>query len=136
MIGNGRDVSFLGKLFGSRERGIDRTDPRVKTRLEKRVSTFDDLRMEPLPKVSSLISEREQRYLYWLTSKAYSGQGAVVELGSFLGSSAMHLGAGLRDAGFATPLRCFDHFEWSGSGGWSKRFGVQLGVLVGDANGD
>lgn len=82
--------------------------------------------MEPLPKVPSMISHSERRYLYWLTSQAYSGQGAVVELGSFLGSSAIHLGAGLRDAGFNTPLWCFDKFEWSGSAGWSERFGIQL----------
>lgn len=82
--------------------------------------------MPPLPRVPSLISEREQRYLYWLTSQAYSGQGAVVELGSFLGSSAIHLGAGLRDAGFETSLWCFDRFEWSAAAGWSERFGVLL----------
>ena len=118
--------SFRAGLFGPQTRPINRDDSRVIRRLEKQASNFEEVRMEPLPKVPSMISHSEQRYLYWLTSQGYSGQGAVVELGSFLGCSAMHLGAGLRNAGFTMPLWCFDKFEWSGSGGWSDDFGVKL----------
>ena len=118
--------SLIRNLFGRSRREVDRSDARVKTRLEGQLPEFFEIPMKVLPAVPSLISQLEQRYLYWLTSHAYSAQGAVVELGSFLGSSAMHLGAGLRDGGFNVPLWCFDRFEWSRSAGWSERFGVPL----------
>jgi hypothetical protein len=110
--------SFIANLFRSRELAIDRNDPHVRRRLDKRFVTFGESAAPPLPEVPSLISPREQHYLYWLTSQAYSGQGAVVELGSFLGSSAIALGAGLRDSGFDSRLWCFDRFKWSVSSGW------------------
>ena len=119
-------LSFGAGLFGPRTRPTNRDDPRVRRRFEKEASNFKEVQMEPLPTVPSMISHSERRYLYWLTSQCYTGQGAVVELGSFFGSSAMHLGAGLRDAGFNTPLWCFDKFEWSCSGGWREQFGVHL----------
>lgn len=59
-----------------------------------------------------MISVGEKRYLYWLTSSCYSGRGAVVEVGTWLGSSTIHLAAGLRDAGYTDRLHCYDRFEW------------------------
>lgn len=122
--------SIVNKLFGSPTPRVDPSDPRVRRRLDKQMVTFDQMSAPRLPEVPSLISLREGHYLYWLTAQGYSGQGAVVELGSFLGSSAMHLGAGMRDAGFDRPLWCFDKFEWSGSAGWSERFRIQLADKV------
>jgi hypothetical protein len=66
-----------------------------------------------LPTVDGLISPAEQRYLYWLTSSQYAEEGAIVELGSWFGRSAMALGAGLRDSGRSTTLHCFDRFRWN-----------------------
>lgn len=121
-----RGLTFLGGLFGPRRPAIDRDDPRVRRRLQKEMPLLDEMQMEPLPKIPGMICEREQRYLYWLTSQAYSGQGAVAELGSFLGKSAMYLGAGLRKAGFDIPLWCFDKFEWAAAASWSERYGIAL----------
>jgi hypothetical protein len=59
-----------------------------------------------------MISAAEGRYLYWLTSAGYTGGGAVVEVGTWLGRSTVHLAAGLRDAGFPRALHCFDQFVW------------------------
>jgi hypothetical protein len=112
------------RLSGTNQ--ADRADPRVEKRLTRYDSDFSDVQLPPLPQVPRMICPSDQRYLYWLTSQAYSGQGAVVELGSFLGASAIQLGAGLRDAGFDAPLWCYDKFEWSGSARWSERFGIAL----------
>jgi hypothetical protein len=114
----------MTRLLGTNQ--PDRADPRVEKRLARYDSDFSDVQLPPLPQVPRMICPSDQRYLYWLTSQAYSGQGAVVELGSFLGASAIQLGAGMRDAGFETPLCCYDKFEWSGSARWSERFGIEL----------
>src|SRR5262245_22404709 len=65
-----------------------------------------------LPPVPGMIEEAEARYLYWLTSQTYKGAGAVVEVGTCLGRSSLHLAAGLRDAGYHDALYCFDQFVW------------------------
>jgi len=44
-----------------------------------------------------MLGLEERKLLYNLTRHAYTGQGAVVELGSFCGASACSLAAGLRD---------------------------------------
>ena len=75
--------------------------------------TSDSCNFPELPTVDGLISAAEQRYLYWLTSSMYAEEGAVVELGSWFGRSAIALGAGLRDSGRSTPLHCFDRFRWN-----------------------
>ena len=59
-----------------------------------------------------MISESEKRYLYWLTSTGYSGLGAVVEVGTWLGCSTLHLAAGLRQAGYNDGLYCYDRYVW------------------------
>ena len=74
---------------------------------------FGFVQLPELPTVDGLISAAEQRYLYWLTSSMYAEEGAVVELGSWFGRSAIALGAGLRDSGRSTPLHCFDRFRWN-----------------------
>lgn len=45
----------------------------------------------------SLLTGQERQMCYWLAKEWYSGQGAVVDLGSFLGSSTVALAAGLAD---------------------------------------
>jgi hypothetical protein len=85
----------------------------VSARSQPRHSDFQFVEMPALPTVDGLISEAEERYLYWLTSSMYAEEGAVVELGSWFGRSAIALGAGLRDSGRTTPLYCFDRFRWN-----------------------
>jgi methyltransferase family protein len=84
----------------------------VAERSRPRHGDFGDVGLPTLPTVDGLISPAEERYLYWLTSSMYTGEGAVVELGSWFGRSAIALGAGLRDAGWNSSLYCFDRFRW------------------------
>jgi methyltransferase family protein len=91
----------------------DEQDRIVAERSQPRHSDFGFVDFPRLPVVDGLISAAEQRYLYWLTSSMYSEEGAVVELGSWFGRSAMALGAGLRDSGRTSTLHCFDRFRWN-----------------------
>jgi hypothetical protein len=85
----------------------------VAARSEARHGDFGFVTLPELPTVDGLISPAEERYLYWLTSSMYAEEGAIVELGSWFGRSAIALGAGLRDSGRSTPLHCFDRFRWN-----------------------
>lgn len=86
---------------------------RINQRLMHRQDGFDDVKLPNLPSVPGMISSSEGRYYYWLTSKGYSGAGAVVELGTWLGQSTVHLAAGIRDSGYPGRLYCYDNFLWT-----------------------
>ncbi|MFH0945238.1 MAG: class I SAM-dependent methyltransferase [Planctomycetota bacterium] len=73
---------------------------------------FDFVTVPELPDVPGAIAPSEERYLYWLVRETYLGEGAVVEVGSWLGRSSLRLAAGLRDAGSGGTLYCFDRFRW------------------------
>src|SRR5258705_14025525 len=87
--------------------------PAQRSRLECRnrfaVLDLSQLTLPALPDVPGMINETEARYLYWLTSQAYAGAGAVVEVGTWLGRSTLHLAAGLQEAGFPCRLALFRH---------------------------
>lgn len=87
---------------------------RAKLEERRRCRSFEaaEVDLPPLPEVPGMTSEAEGRYLYWLTSRAYMGAGAVVEVGSWLGCSTIHLAAGLKEAGHHRSLHCFDQFQW------------------------
>ncbi|TDJ01405.1 MAG: glycosyltransferase [Deltaproteobacteria bacterium] len=69
--------------------------------------------MPELPSVPGIITPEEQRYLYWLTAEGFTGSGAVVEVGTWLGRSTVHLGAGLLVNGYSSHLHCFDKYTWT-----------------------
>jgi len=69
--------------------------------------------MPEIPSVPGMITPQEQRYLYWLTSQGFTGSGAVVEVGTWLGRSTVHLGAGLKANGYSSHLYCFDKYVWT-----------------------
>ena len=73
------------------------------------------MKLPILPEVPGQISSGESRYLYWLISEGYTGSGAIVELGTWLGKSTIHLAAGLRDSGYKGTLFSYDNFIWGGS---------------------
>ena len=52
-------------------------------------------------------------YLYEL-GLGHQGRGSVVEVGSWLGSSCAYVSLGLKDAGSAAPVHCFDRFTYLG----------------------
>jgi hypothetical protein len=79
----------------------------------ERIDDFLDVTAHDIPKLPGMIKEAEGRYLYWLTSRRYTGKGAVVEIGSWLGRSTTYLASGLRINNVGAKLHCFDHFKWS-----------------------
>lgn len=79
------------------------------------VSDFKDVELPPLTAAPGMISAAECRYLYWLTSTQLSGAGHLVEVGSWLGRSTLHLAAGLSRSGHSAELHCFDGFTWAPS---------------------
>jgi hypothetical protein len=79
------------------------------------VSDFSDVELPALPAVPGMTSPAECRYLYWLASSQLGGAGELVEVGSWLGRSSLHLAAGLRHAGAGAKLHCFDGFTWAPS---------------------
>jgi hypothetical protein len=85
---------------------------RIAARCIPRLSDWSEVSLPALPDVPGMISHTERRFLYWLTSQGYAGVGAVVEVGTWLGRSSIHLAAGLRDAGFHEALWCYDRFIW------------------------
>jgi hypothetical protein len=95
--------------------------------LPARQDDFADVVLPALPDVPGMIKPSEARYLYWLASRGYTGHGAVVELGSFLGRSATHLAAGLRDGGLGGVLHCFDRFVWDRDHAAKFHLGLRLG---------
>jgi hypothetical protein len=79
------------------------------------VSDFADVVLPPLPELSGMTSASECRYLYWLASTQITGCGELVEIGSWLGRSSLHLAAGIESSGQAARLHCFDGFTWAPS---------------------
>ena len=72
------------------------------------VSDFAMAKPPPID-IPAMICQQEKNYFYWLTSNHAPGIGAVVEFGTWLGSSSAHLSAGLG----GRELYCYDHFVWS-----------------------
>jgi hypothetical protein len=75
-----------------------------------------------LPRVEAsqafaMTSPAERAYARWLAQERYSGQGALVELGCWLGSMSRELVRGLADNARCPPararLRVFDLFRWT-----------------------
>lgn len=84
--------------------------------------------MPPVPRLPGMISEAECRYLFWTTAFRSRGSGHVVEVGSWLGRSTVHLAAGMQARGGGGKLHCFDDFRWrwgqtrkaAASGHWKR----------------
>lgn len=89
-----------------------RGDPGAVTPL---VSDFSDVDLPELPAVPGMTSPAECRYLYWLTSTQLSGSGRLVEIGTWLGRSTLHIAAGHQRSGHHQELHCFDGYTWSSS---------------------
>jgi hypothetical protein len=93
-------------------------------------SSFSDVELPELPEIEGLISASERRYLYRLTREHYTGQGSVVEIGSWFGCSSIHLAAGLRDAGHKSTVNCFDDFGLLGGPNSLDRFLSNTSLLA------
>lgn len=60
----------------------------------------------------SMLTDEERQYLLWLTKETYSGWGAIVDLGPWLGSSSCALAEGLKQAGSRAKVHSLDRFVW------------------------
>ncbi|MEM9913114.1 MAG: class I SAM-dependent methyltransferase [Pseudomonadota bacterium] len=72
---------------------------------------MDEAELGPARDIPSMLGEEELRFYHWLSRQMSDVQGAVVDLGSFVGGSTAHLAEGAR-AGGATDKQvyAFDHF--------------------------
>jgi hypothetical protein len=74
-------------------------------------------RDRPLPaevsRIPAMLTEEERQYLCWLTAERYSGQGAVVDLGPWLGGSSAALACGLAGRRDGARVHSLDLFAWS-----------------------
>ncbi len=104
---------------------------RLAERSVARQGAFRDVELPELPEIPGMSSVAEGRYLYWLTSRGYTGCGAVVEIGPWLGRSTVHLAAGLRDSGHHDVLHTFDRFVWDASRPGPRRPGAIIGTGTG-----
>lgn len=75
-------------------------------------SNFSDVAVPELALPPGMISEAERRFLYHLAAKLHTGAGALVEIGTWLGCSTLHLAAGLRDRGSVQQVHSYDDYQW------------------------
>ena len=81
------------------------------------VSDFSDVMLPELPAVPGMTSPAECRYLYWLAASQLTGAGRLVEIGTWLGRSTLHIATGLSRSGHDQHLDCFDGYTWGRSDG-------------------
>jgi len=73
---------------------------------------WNEIEVPSFPEIPTMISDQERRYLYWLAKEFYTGEGRIVEAGTWLGGSSACLAAGLHDAGSREILHCYDNYVW------------------------
>lgn len=63
--------------------------------------------------IPSMLTVEELQYLIWVVATQYTGRGAIVDLGPWVGSSTAALAEGLRRSGApAQQVHSYDLFEW------------------------
>ncbi|MHB8658426.1 MAG: hypothetical protein ACYC91_10815 [Solirubrobacteraceae bacterium] len=106
----GRVSGLLGELAGaaprSRSDRVSHADPV----LYRRLWTGVELPARAL-EVLTMLSVEERQLLYWLARSRFSGAGAIVDGGCFVGGSTVALGEGLRASGRDAVIDVFDMFE-------------------------
>ena len=92
----------------------------------ERSGNFDDADIpQNMPTIPAMSGEAERRYYYWL-ARRFSGEGAIVEIGPWLGASTAYIAAGIRDSGLPAKVDMFDRFLWRVGAGWeSKKVGTR-----------
>src|ERR1700722_4215054 len=61
--------------------------------------------------VPTMLTAEEGKMLCWLGEHYYQGEGAVVELGCFLGGSTVRLASGLARSGRVWQMQSYDRFQ-------------------------
>ena len=94
--------------------------------------SFKSIEVPPMKDIPGMIKREEGQYLYWLTSEIYTGQGAIVEIGTWLGKSTSYLAAGLTTHRQPNTLICYDRYEWNGGATWVNKSGATVDRPAGD----
>lgn len=82
--------------------------------------------VSPACDVPGMLTPAEKRYYAYIT-RFFSGVGAVVEVGTWLGLSTTHIVRGLlANPMFSGTLHCFDDFVWRSS--WMDRWLIGTGL--------
>lgn len=71
-----------------------------------------------LHRIQGMIGQTEKAYLYWYTKHIFTGEGTIVDLGSWLGGTTISLAMGLEDNKRLTHnklIHSYDEFVW---GAW------------------
>jgi len=66
------------------------------------------------PQIPTMISNEEKKYLFWIASKIWTGEGKIVEIGPWLGGSTYCLCAGMEQNTVKSnkKLHVYDNFIW------------------------
>jgi hypothetical protein len=78
-----------------------------------RIFEASSIRYTPAAAVPSMLSVDERALYYDIARTQYCGEGAVVELGTWLGSGTYEICRGLAEAGYPWELTVMDRFLWS-----------------------
>lgn len=93
---------------------------RIAFRSQVMESMFEGEELPDFSAIPGQITQAEGNYLHWLLSKGYVGRSTVVEVGTWLGLSTVHLAQGLLDSGVTGKVHSYDRFIWAGAAHNSK----------------
>lgn len=83
----------------------------LKPSVLERDEPWDSLSPPQCP-VPGMLTDAEKKYYLYIT-QFFSGQGAIVEVGTWMGMSTFYLCQGLKqNPRFSGPLHCFDDYVW------------------------
>jgi len=102
---------------------------RLQREVREGASSWSGLDIPPCP-VPSMLTKDEMRYYHYIT-RFYTGQGEVVEIGPWIGSSTYNIVGGLlNNPAFTADKRLyvFDDFVWRTS--WMDKWLVGTGIPV------
>lgn len=89
-------------------------DARIIAAMRRRAWDSRTVQISPeVAAVPTMLTEEETKMLLWIGQHCFSGKGAVVELGSFLGGSTVRLASGLARSGHPWSIDAYDRFEIS-----------------------
>lgn len=71
---------------------------------------IDAATLAPAAHVPTMLGPEEERLYYWLGREALAGEGAIADLGSFVGGSAARLALGMMDGFHRGRVHLFDRF--------------------------
>src|SRR6185436_17601925 len=96
--------------------------PTIMARIESIHPEFKQQKVYPvydeLPKLPEsaqnipAMTTLDERLAYYKMVKGCAGNGAIIELGTWLGAATAYIAAGIRDSGVGTRAQVYDRFRW------------------------